>query len=326
MDIKIRSPKIIALLPFRNEEVFLKEYIHTVKKITDHIVAHDNGSTDNGTQMLKEAGAIIIPRSIEFKEDFREHEIRTLLLEHGRIHGGTHFICLDADEVFSDNFHAHARDTILALSPGQSLWMDWVTLFRDASTERIDGIYKKISKSFIFCDDVGMQFKYAFLGVSRTPGDVLNRVVIERSKGSVIHYQYVNTERSDMKRMWYMCYEHIRKVRSPLRINATYDIQKNKTNTPTRSLSLETKFTIINPAVTTYDRENDWRFIAIKNWFDTYGVEFFEPLDIWEDGHLRKLFKERAGRNPQPVVLPSWLLKLNDIKNKIRIYISFIHK
>lgn len=323
MDINTKTPKIIALLPFKNEEWVLKEYIHCIKKITDHIITHDNGSNDNSAQILKDAGAIVIPRSTKLTKSFQEFEIRSLLLEYGRAAGGTHFICLDADEVFSDAFYKNAIEKILSLAPGQSLWMDWVTLYGDTSTERIDGVYKKISKNFIVHDAPGLEFTYAFLGVSRTPGNVLERVTLERNEGSVIHYQYLNTERSNMKRVWYMCYEHIEKRRTPLRINTTYEIQKKNPKIPTRQVSLDSTYTIIDQSITTYDQVKDWRFDEILGWFDTYGIEFFEPLDIWDVTSFEKLFREKMKRKPHPKVLPSWLLWLNDIKNKIKIYISY---
>ncbi len=319
-----KTPKIIALLPFKNEELFLKEYIHTIKKITPHIIAHDNGSTDGGAKMLQDAGAIVIPRSSALTHSFQEFDIRTLLLEHGRKAGGTHFICLDADEVFTDAFYPHASELILNLLPGQCLWMDWVTLYGKADTERTDGVYKKINKNFIFCDTEGIKFSYVFLGVSRTPGDVLNRVVIEREKGAVIHYQYLNTKRSNMKRIWYMCYEHTQKRRTPTRINTTYEIQKNTLDVPIKNLTPSASYTIINQSITQYDQEEDWRFAEILGWFTTYGIEYFEPLDIWDNDHFKKLFEVKMHRLPRPKVLPSWLLQLNNLKNKVKIYISLM--
>ena len=319
-----KTPKIIALLPFKNEELFLKEYTHTVKKITPHIIAHDNGSTDRSAEMLQEAGAIVIPRSKALTHSFQEFDIRTLLLEHGRKAGGTHFICLDADEVFTDTFYHHAQELIVSLQPGQSLWMDWITLYGSAHTERTDGVYKKINKNFIFCDNEGLTFSYVFLGVSRTPGDVLNRIVIEREKGAVIHYQYLNTKRSNMKRIWYMCYEHTQKRRTPTRINVTYEIQKDTLHVPTKKLTPIASYTIINQSITEYDQYDDWRFTEILGWFTTYGIEYFEPLDIWDIEHFKKMFEEKTHRLPHPKVLPAWLLQLNNLKNKVKIYISLI--
>ena len=326
MDIDADTIKIIALLPFKNEEWILREYIHSVKQITDHIVAYDDNSTDNGAQLLRDAGATILSASVTVKSGWAEHSIREQLLAEGRRQAGTHFICLDADEVFTTNFYHNAKEIIASLTPGQSLWMDWVTLYKSTSRERIDGVYKDINKNFIFCDDKDLDFTYAFLGVSRTPGNLANKLVIDRHKGSVIHYQYLNTDRSTMKRVWYMCSEHIQAVRTPLRINTTYEVQKDKVHTPTKKVPVEAAFDIVDPSITGYDQATDWRFLAIMDWFDTYGIEFFEPLDIWYIVDFKELFKKRVQRKPRPTILPSWLIRLNDIKNKVKVWFYYVRQ
>ncbi len=320
----MKSPKIIALLTFKNESWVLQEYINAIKKITNHMVVYDNGSTDNSVQILKDAGALFAEKSTKITEGYQEYELRKLLLEEGRKHGGTHFICIDADEVFSDVFYTHAKETILSLRPGQSLWMDWVTLYQNEFTERVDGVYKKISKNFIFCDREDLAFSYVFLGVSRTPGDLKDRVVLDRSKGSVIHYQYLNTKRSDMKRVWYMCYEHTKHQRSPIRINTTYEIQKERKGIPVKQLTKDTSYTIIDRSILAYEPKKDWRFQQILEWFTVYGVEFFEPLDIWNTKEFMEIFLEKTGRPPKPKKLPAFLLQLNNLKNKIVVLYSLL--
>jgi glycosyltransferase involved in cell wall biosynthesis len=310
--------KIIALLPFKNEEWVLQEYIHSVKKITDTIIAYDDMSTDRGRDLLEKAGAILITENYKEKSGWAEHSIRERLLREGRSLGGTHFICLDADEIFSNNFYHLGKEFITSLQPGQSLWLDWVNVYRDTEHERIDTVYKKISKSFIFCDDRNSQFPYAFLGVSRTPGDPLNRIVIPREQGSVIHFQFLNTKRSTMKRNWYMCSELIKATRSPRRINTTYFIQKDREDIPVKILTDVSAFEIVNRSITQYDPSGDWRFKEILTWFDDHTIEFFEPLDIWEDEIFRDLFIKRKKREPKPVLTPVWLMKINDLKNSIR--------
>ncbi len=324
MDVTKKNQKIIALIPFRNEEWILKEFISSVKKITPNIVAYDDGSTDGGTALLQDAGATILKKSFEVKSGWAEHNIRQILLTEGRKLGGTHFICLDADEIFSNNFYKHAEKTILSLLPGQSLWMDWVTLYRDIHTERIDGVYKNINKNFIFCDDKDIEFTYAFLGVSRTPGDLRNKCTVGRNIGSVIHYQYLNIDRSAMKRVWYMCSEHIQNIRTPLRINTTYDIQKDRDTILTQGIDNDAAFNIVDKTISEYKQQEDWRFKTLLEWFEKYGIEFFEPLDIWEIDYFKKLFKEKTGRDPEPSVLPPWLLYVNDIKNKIKVSLYYI--
>ena len=49
--------KIIALLPFKNEEWILPSYLHNTTKIVDEIISIDDGSIDNSDKILKDAGA-----------------------------------------------------------------------------------------------------------------------------------------------------------------------------------------------------------------------------------------------------------------------------
>ena len=49
--------KVIALLPFKNEEWCLPSYLHNTTKIVDEIIAIDDGSTDNSVKILEDAGA-----------------------------------------------------------------------------------------------------------------------------------------------------------------------------------------------------------------------------------------------------------------------------
>jgi glycosyltransferase involved in cell wall biosynthesis len=310
--------KIIALIPFKNEEWVIREYINSVTKIADAIIAYDDHSIDATRKLLEGAGAKIITENYKEKSGWAEHSIRERLLLEGRNDGGTHFICLDADEVFSDTFYVHGREFIASLKIGQSLWLDWVNLYGNPETERIDSVYKKINKSFIFCDDKDSKFPYAFLGVSRTPGDPLNRKVIERKNGAVIHFQFLNTKRAAMKRMWYMCSELIKKTRSARRINVTYEIQKDKKPIPTRPITDASKFMIVDQSIKDYNPETDWRYTEILSWFDTYGIEFFEALDIWEEPLFRERFMKELSRRPRPKIVPAWLMKINDIKNTIK--------
>ena len=49
--------KVIALLPFKNEEWCLPSYLYNTTKIVDEIIAIDDGSTDNSVKILEDAGA-----------------------------------------------------------------------------------------------------------------------------------------------------------------------------------------------------------------------------------------------------------------------------
>ena len=54
--------KIIALLPFKNEEWCLPTYLHNTLKVVDEII--DDGSTDNSVKILEDAGVTVSEKEI----------------------------------------------------------------------------------------------------------------------------------------------------------------------------------------------------------------------------------------------------------------------
>ncbi len=44
--------KVIALLPFKNEQWCLPAYLHNTSKFVDEIIAIDDGSTDNSVKIF----------------------------------------------------------------------------------------------------------------------------------------------------------------------------------------------------------------------------------------------------------------------------------
>lgn len=301
-----QQKKIIALLPFRNEEWVLHEYIKSIKKITDHIIAYDDRSTDTSRKILEEAGAKIILKDYKSESYFAEYQVRQELLEEGRRQGGTHFVCLDADEIFTDSFLDSAKEQILSLRPGYSIWMDWINLYKKIGRERIDGDYKKLNKAFIFCDEVDLKFKYVFVGVSRTPTEPQKRIILDRAQGAVVHFQFLNIERALTKRIWYMCSETIKADRSARRINVTYFAQKD-IKIPTKDID-PSLFGRLDPEIyTKYDYLSDWRFQEVLAWFEKYGILKFENLDIWENQALINQFVKETGRLPKPQIVSKWI-------------------
>ncbi len=69
------------------------------------------------------------------------------------------------------------------------------------------------------------------------------------------------------------------------------------------------------------DLENttsNWHLGEIMNFFDKFGIVFFEDLQIWHVKDQHQEFIKRVGREPISKTYPFWLVSLNEVKNKIR--------
>src|SRR2546425_1046117 len=121
--------KIIALLAFKNEEHFLPIYLQSILPIADQIIAIDDGSTDRSRQLIEEKGGDVIANEESVVSGWAEHAIRQKLLQLGRRAGGTHFVCLDADEAFRADFMPQLRNRIAQLKPGQNMMLPWIALW-----------------------------------------------------------------------------------------------------------------------------------------------------------------------------------------------------
>ena len=166
-----KQPKIIALLPFKNEAWCLQSYLSTVSKVCDEIIAMDDNSTDEGKQILLNAGVKVFNNGERDVSAWAEYHIRQKLLTLGREAGGTHFVCLDADETFSANLIPKLRKGILKLPPGYKMRLHWLAMWKSLYHYRDDSSpWSKSFKDFVFCDDGKIEYPYAWLHVSRTPG------------------------------------------------------------------------------------------------------------------------------------------------------------
>jgi glycosyltransferase involved in cell wall biosynthesis len=310
--------KIIALTPVKNESWILPTYLSSIKKIADEIITIDDGSTDNSIQILRDAGVFVYDNKEVVKSGWAEHSIRQNLLKLGREHGGTHFICLDADEVLSANFIKNARDIIKKLQPGQKLLFRWVNLWKNINYYRNDNSpFGYIVKDFIFCDDNKSSHDYAFLGVGRTPGKILNNnsINITQSEGVVLHFQFFAWNMTQLKQAWYRCSELIKGERNAKIINNTYSITLNNPKAKLSPMLEEWIKDIILPKA---PPKTSWHLEKILSWFDEYGIEFFEPLQIWHIPELHNEFIKKINRKPKIQTYPKWLVTMNNFKNKIK--------
>lgn len=292
--------KLIALLPFKNEEWILPTYLSTMSKIADLIIAIDDGSTDSSRLLIEKVGGVVYKSDIQTNVGWPEHQIRERLLDLGRSHGGTHFICLDADESFTANFISLSRELMASMNPGQKLSMHWLALWKSAYFYRDDSsVWSENYKDFVFCDDGVSRYNYAFLGVGRTPGQNSANTLIKLNSadyGGVLHFQFSSWNRFQLKQAWYRCSELINKPDSAVSINDMYKITFEDATVNLTRLPKKWIKSICMPQNS--DDEESWHLSSILTFFDTYGVTFFEPLEIWHIERLRMDFFQRMKRNP----------------------------
>lgn len=102
-----KPPKIIGLMAVRNESAIIVPCLRAMAEYTDAIIVLDDASQDNTIQMIESvakecrvAQIICKPKDMWVRD---ERADKSSLLYAGRALGGTHFVLLDADEMFTAN-------------------------------------------------------------------------------------------------------------------------------------------------------------------------------------------------------------------------------
>ena len=102
-----------------------------------------------------------------------------------------------------------------------------------------------------------------------------------------------------LKQSWLRCSELIKSPRDHIKINNKYYVLTEKADlelskTPKEWLEgLDLPQNVENLPFT-------WHLQSMLGFFDKYGIEFFEPLEIWHIKELEQEFIRRVGRKPKP--------------------------
>ncbi|MDQ5981512.1 MAG: hypothetical protein QG570_261 [Patescibacteria group bacterium] len=296
--------KIIAMLPVKNESWVLQHCLRSLS-FCDEVLAIDDNSDDDTFNILQKFNCSIITIDTKPRVGWKEFEIRSFLLKEARRREATHILAIDGDEMFSDAFVKDARNIISNLKVGESLALPWVNL-----VDKYHIHSNPTMKPFIMCDDKVSTFKETFMHVPRVPS--YKKGATLDLPYSVIHFQHLNKARNTYKRVWYMMSELLNGRRHPIRINATYQYKIPKLiEYPVARLTSQDFPDPKN------DRGN-WQKDAVYKLSHQHGISFFEPLDIWNIPELHKDFLKENHREPKPVIAPSWLLTINNFKNKLK--------
>lgn len=304
--------KIISLLPIKDEAWILEFCLTNLSAISDEILILDDHSTDESIEIAKNFPKAIVMTYEDGDTLVNMSKRRNFLLEQGRKRGGTHFVMLDADECFSDNFVKNFKQEIEKLSPRESLGLPWKLTYLENSLAVADK--NGTIKDFIFCDDGVSTYENKVLSENRTPCKDLK--VAEGNDYAVYHFQNFSVKRNQLKQIWYRCNELIEGKISAQKINARYDFTKNlkpQNSVPLLDKEISKTLYLINQAGSA-----DHLLKRIQKLFDKYGVGHFEPLDIWFLDETQNIFRQKLKRQPKIKTFPKIIVKINNIKNKIK--------
>ena len=127
--------------------------------------------------------------------------------------------------------------------------------------------------------------------------------------------QWVSWNKTQIKQAWYRCLQLINSPKNYKKINQSYSHSID--NNPKL---LEVKNEWIENIKKNKEIENlppTWHLNAIMDFFDKYGIDFFEPLQIWHIPGLENEFIKRIGRKPIPIKESLFTNFLRRIKQSI---------
>lgn len=315
--------KVIALVPFKNEAHILPTYFSSLVGIVDSVIGFDDGSIDDSRKIFNSLGGQIIDRhDVPDWGNGGQRFVRELLLKSGRIAGGTHFICLDADEALSSNFNNSAKSKIEKMNPGEKIALKWITLWKDLDHYCGEStVWEPRYKDFIFCDRPDLQFTPGFLHFSRTPVGTnqaaWNEILSE--DGVVLHFQFAFWDRAQAKQAWYRCLERTYTKQSVRHINETY---VNSLDQVMGTLNLSDKKWFKNlemPRELVYEQYKFY-FDDILSWINANGIAKYRYLDIWRIKELEKEYLKRCGEFPKNSRYPNFYTnKVSLLREKVSV-------
>jgi len=280
-----KKPKIVALVPARNESFLIEQCLRGLALYADAIIVLDDASEDNTVEIVKSiAKECKVEKIIKRKKWHRDEPFnRSRLFQAARDSGATHIIFVDADEMFTADClkNDFLRKKILALKPGDTLVMPWIPIWRDVYKFRQDrGVPVK---PFACCDDGTCSYGgygKQFIHTGRFPKNLSGKQTLVKTHG-VLHFQAVNIRNMGIRKAWYICIEQLRYPDLSLESrNNRYDHMTNEkglrlTDCPKRWYE---GYAFFDGSI--YEKIDTYRRAQIYKWFDEHGFELFSDLDL----------------------------------------------
>jgi hypothetical protein len=146
---------LIALLQARNEQRFLPGWLENVGSCVDGIVALDDGSTDATADILRAHPKVLELLSNPPGRPWDERGNQMALIQAGRRHGASWFLCIDADERLERAFQVRLPELLRqADAEGIHIYsLQLRDLWGDRHHYRCDGSWNTAARYRLFRND-----------------------------------------------------------------------------------------------------------------------------------------------------------------------------
>ncbi len=268
----------------RNESAIIEQSLRALALYTNAIVVLDDASEDDTLEKIYALQEECkIERVITKKEWHRDEPgDRNALLKAGRAIGGTHFVVLDADEMFTatSKKYNHLRNLILKMHKGDSLHLNWMHLWGNFRNYRYQDLQKK---AVIFRDDGRCLYRSNFIHTPRVPQNLEGgaSLFIDNDDIAIMHFEAVSLDNLKIKYAWYKCLQKVRNPAVPAKeLNDFYRGLLDKTNIKLHKVKfewLDYSFFLVRP----FTAERITECNQIKKWFHQYGADYFADLDLF---------------------------------------------
>jgi len=300
--------RVVGLMPVRNESWVLRHSLRCLSGFCDVVLVSDQRSDDDSRAICREFPRVVL---LESSESRVCEAARWQLLDAARSYDGGNLLWWsDADELVSPRL---ARAWIEAqsgrLAQGTAIDCLFYHLWGRADRYRNDrSMYRPHWHSLACVDARRMDYDGSLTLPLHEPRVAAGASASSRAEGvPVFHLQWLLRERNQMKQAWYRCRELMEGQKCAAEINRRYSISLPAPRARTSPVPREWIEDVTFPDRAA-DREPSWQERDVLAWFDTYGAERFEPLELWHIPTLAREFQRRVGRRPRPdrSYLPPW--------------------
>ena len=300
---------IITLTPVRNEEKNIRTFLENASKFSDHIILADQSSSDRTKEIALSFPKVTV---IENNEQGHSNLVRWMLLDEVRKIPGTNMlVAIDADEMISPEWFKTVKEKYKDDAAPKAFSFRWIQLWKSTAEYRMDGVWKDTRKTAVWIDDRKSDYERTSVlndHTSRVPESLTIENVEEYP---LLHFQFVTMKQTAYKQAWYRMSEWLagKKAR---KINYRYMHSKDSTDVILEKAN-DAWFQDILLPVFSDSTEDSWHRKEILGLFERYGIEYFEPLDIWYVDELKDIFVKKTGREPKAKVYFWPLVALNRI-------------